>query len=289
MKSLKKWLFYIAFTLVAIGCFLYLLFPSETFKGAVSAYLLRALPDYQIQIDRLKPVLPLGLAFESVTVSQKDTLWAQIDQLKISPHFTSLLSPRKTLNFRGLAYQGGLRGNVHVNETEKGTRTDVSLNLTDIQLSAIATLQERLGRKLSGIVTGDVDIIDKDGPARSIKGKLNVTDVRLALSNPIIKIEEVALNNVEVEFAVNKQVFSLKQMVAKDGQVEGSLTGTIMIRKPMGKSRINLRGSFFPQEVLLASIQGLLPGNLFKQGTLGDKGMPIRIYGTLEKPKFSFR
>ena len=88
---------------------------------------------------------------------------------------------------------------------------------------------------------------------------------------------------------MNKQVFSLKRLEAKGGQVEGSLTGTIMIRKPMGKSRINLRGSFLPQEVLLASVQGILPGNLFKQGKMGDKGMPIRIYGTLEKPKFSFR
>ena len=289
MKNLKKWFFYIAFTLVAMGCFLYFLFPSETFKGVVSTYLSKTLPDYQVQIGGLKPVLPLGLGFESMTVTQKDTLWAQIDQLKITPRFATLLSPRKTINFRGTAYQGDLRGSVHVNESEKGTRTDVLLKLSDIQLSTIANLQERLGRKLSGILNGDVDIIDKDGPARSIKGKLNCTDVRLALSNPIINIQEVALNNVEAEFSVNKQVFSLKQMVAKDGQVEGSLTGTIMIRKPMRKSRINLRGSFLPQEVLLASIQGLLPGNLFKQGKTGDKGMPVRIYGTLEKPKFSFR
>jgi type II secretion system protein N len=289
MKNIKKWLFYITFTLVATGCFFYLLFPSETFNGAVSTYLLKKLPDYQIEIDRLKPVLPLGLGFESVTVMQKENLWAQIDVLKITPRFATLLGPRKTINFRGMAYQGDLRGHVAVNKSEKSTRTDVLLKLSDIELSAIANLQERLGRKLSGLLDGDVDVSDMNGPARSIKGTLDLTDIRLALSNPIINIQEVSLNNVEVEFTVNKQVFSLKRMEAKGGQVEGSLTGTVMIRKPMGKSRINLRGSFFPQEVLLASIQGLLPQNLFKQGKLGDKGMPIRIYGTLEKPKYSFR
>jgi hypothetical protein len=60
MKKIKISLFYIAYTLVAIGCFLYLLFPSETFKGVVSAYLLKMLPDYQIQIDRLQPVFPFS-------------------------------------------------------------------------------------------------------------------------------------------------------------------------------------------------------------------------------------
>ena len=56
----------------------------------------------------------------------------------------------------------------------------------------------------------------------------------------------------------------------------------------MSKSRINLRGLIFPQEVLLAGIKDLLPGNLLKQ-SMGDKGIPIRIYGTIENPKFSFR
>jgi hypothetical protein len=87
---------------------------------------------------------------------------------------------------------------------------------------------------------------------------------------------------------VNRQVFSLRRLEAKGGQVEGSLTGTVMIRKPMGKSRLNLRGSFFPQEVLLAGIKDVLLGNFFKQ-QMGEKGMPIRIFGTVERPKFSFR
>lgn len=288
MKKIKISLFYIAYTLVAIGCFLYLLFPSETFKGVVSAYLLKMLPDYQIQIDRLQPVFPLGLGFEPMIVLQNDHTLAQIDTLNVTPRIASLLSSRKTINFRGRAYQGVLRGHIDVNTFDKRTQTDVFLKLADIQLSDILYLQEKLGRKLSGFLNGDVDFMDNNGPKRSIKGKLDLADVRIELSNPIINVQEVVLDLVEAEFNVNKQVFSLKRLEAKGGQVEGSLTGTIMIRKPIGKSRINLRGSFFPQEVLLASVKDILPGNFFKQ-QMGDKGMPIRIYGTIEKPKFSFR
>ncbi len=288
MKKNKNLLFYIAYTLVATGFFFYLLFPSATFKGVVSAYLLKTLPDYQIQLDQLKPVLPLGLGFEPVIVLQNNRMLAQIDRLNVTPRMASLLSPRKTINFRGKAYQGTLRGHLDVNTSDKKTQTDVFLKLDDIQLSDISNLQEKLGRKLSGFLNGDVDFIDNNGPKRSIKGKLDLADVKIELSNPIINIQEVTLDLVEAEFNVNKQVFSLKRLEAKGEQVEGSLTGTVMIRKPIGKSRINLRGSFFPQAVLLASVKDILPGNFFKSQT-GDKGMPIRIYGTIEKPKFSFR
>ena len=288
MKKLKLSLYYIAFTLVASGCFLYLLFPSETFKGVVSTYLLKMLPDYQIQFDRVQPVLPLGIGLETVNVLQDGRKLAKIDRINITPRIISLFSSRKTINYQGNAYQGFLKGHMDVNASGKNTQTDVFLKLADIQLSDITYLQERLGRKVSGFLNADVDLIDNNGPKRSLKGKLDLADVRIALSNPIINIQEVALNLVEAEFNVNKKVFSLKRLEAMGGQVEGNLTGTVMIRKPMGMSRINLRGSIFPQAVLLAGIKDLLPGNLFKQ-QMGDKGIPIRIYGTIEKPKFSFR
>lgn len=288
MKKYKKSLLYIAYTLVAIGCFLYLLFPSETFKGVVSTYLQKMLPDHQIQFDRLRPVLPLGLRFESVIVLQDDRKWVQIDRLNAAPRIMSLLSSRKTINYHGNAYQGFLRGHMDVNTSEKGTQTDIFLKLADIQLSDIAYLQEVMGRKLSGFLNADVGLIDNNGLKRSLKGKLDLADVRIELSNPIINIQEVMFNLVEAEFIVNKQVFSLKRLEAMGGQVEGSLTGTVMLRKPLGKSRINLRGSFIPQEVLLAAVKDIIPANLFRQ-QMGDKGMPIRIFGTIEKPKFSFR
>lgn len=288
MKKNHKFLLYVAYTLVAIGCFLYFLFPSETFKGVVSAHLLKLLPDYQVQFERLQPVLPLGLGFETISVLQNDRKWVQIDRLNLTPKITSLWSPRKTINYRGRAYQGFLKGQMDVNTSEKNAKADVSLKLGDIQLSDITYLQERLGRNVSGFLNADVDVVDSNGPRRSIKGRLDLADVRLEVSNPIIDIQEVLFNLVEAEFNVNKQVFSLRRLEAKGGQVEGSLTGTIMIRRPMGKSRINLRGSIFPQEVLLASIKDLLPGNLFKQ-QMGEKGVPIRIFGTIERPKFSFR
>ena len=288
MKKVRKWLLYIAYTLLAMGCFFYLLFPAETVKGAVSAYLSKILPDYQIGIQRLYPVLPVGLGFESVTVLQNDRTWARIDKLNLTPAMTTLASPMKTINFHGRAYQGDLGGHVDIRPSDKDHQTDVFLKLTGIQLADIQNLEERLGRKLSGFLNGEVELSGPGGPNMSVKGKLDLTGVRFELSNPIINIREVTLNLVEAEFSLTKRVFSLKRLEAKGGQVEGNLTGTIMIREPVGMSRINLRGSFFPQEVLLASFKDVLPGNLFKQ-QMGDKGMPIRISGTIEKPRFSFR
>ena len=127
MKNINKRLFYIAYTLVAIGCFLYFLFPSETFKEAVSGYLSRTLPAYQIKIDRLRPVLPLGLGFSPVAVMQNKRLWVQIDTLTVSPRLATLLSPRKTINFSGAAYQGDLRGHIGFYNSDEGNQTELFL------------------------------------------------------------------------------------------------------------------------------------------------------------------
>ena len=125
MKNFKKWLFYIVYTLVAMGFFFYILFPSETIKGAVSTYLFKTIPGYQIQIHGLQPVLPLGLGFDSVTVLKSHNLWAQIDRLNVNPRLSTLLSSQKIINFRGKAYQGTLRGHIDINETDKNNKTEL--------------------------------------------------------------------------------------------------------------------------------------------------------------------
>ena len=109
--------------------------------------------------------------------------------------------------------------------------------------------------------------------------------MRIALPNPIINIQEVALNLVEAEFNVNKQVFSLKRLEAKGGQVEGSLTGTIMIRKPMGKSRINLRGSFFPRRYCWQALRIFYP-ETFSSSRWVIKGCPSAYTGPSKNRNF---
>jgi len=289
MKRFRKWLFYIAFTLLAMGFFLYFLFPSETFKGAVSTYLLKTFPAYQIEIGRLRPVLPAGLGFESIGIFQRGRMWARIDRITVMPKLSTLLSSQKTINFRGSAYAGALGGHIDINQRDNKSQTEIVLKLSEMDLSEIQNLQEALERKLSGSLNGMLTIVHSSGSGPNLKGKLDLSGVRLEFSNPIIKIEEISLNDVATEFNVNKKVFSMKRLEAMGGQIEGNLTGTIMIRRPFERSRLNLRGAFFPQEMLMASMQHILPGNLFKQRQTGAKGMPIRIYGTIEKPRFSFR
>jgi type II secretion system protein N len=289
MKRFRKWLFYIAFTLLAMGFFLYFLFPSETFKGAVSTYLLKTFPAYQIEIGRLRPVLPAGLGFESIGIFQRGRLWASFDRITVLPKLSTLLSSQKTINFRGSAYAGTLGGHIDINQRDNKRQTEIVLKLFEMDLSEIQNLQEAMERKLSGSLNGMLTIVHSSGSRPNLKGKLDLSGVRLEFSNPITKIEEISLNDVATEFNVNKKVFSMKRLEAMGGQIEGNLTGTIMIRRPFERSRLNLRGAFLPQEMLMASMQHILPGNLFKQRQTGAKGMPIRIYGTIEKPRFSFR
>lgn len=289
MKTMRKWFLYIAYTMISMGCFLYILFPSDLIRGAVDAHLFKTFPNHQIDIGDLKPILPPGLEFEKVTITQKDSVWGQIDELRVMPKIATVLSPQMDIDFKGLAHQGSLQGSIQLDQAGEDTKADLFLQLNDVQVADIVYLQDKLGKKLSGRLTGDLEIVNPTDSGQNVKGKLRIDDAGLELANDIINIKEVLLNTIDAEFTISKNVLSVKRFEALGGQVEGNLSGTIMLRKPMGKSRINLRGSFLPQEVLLAGIEGLLPRNIFKQRKQGEKGMPIRIYGTIDKPRFSFR
>ena len=289
MKRFRTWILYVAYTLLALGLFLYLLFPAEPFKGAVSSYLLKTFPAYQIQIGQVLPILPLGLGMDSVHISQQDRLNARIDEIKLTPKFATLFSDSKTVNFQGKAYAGTLGGNIDFNRAGSGPHTEILLKLDDIHIDKIESLQTAMARKLSGRLSGVITIVDQPGSADSLKGNLELTGTRLAFSNPIIKVSEIDFNNVSADFNLNKKVFSLKRLEATGGQVRGNLAGTVMLRKPIENSRLNLRGSFMPEEAMLAGMQGIVTKNLFKQLKPGAKGVPLRIYGTIAKPRFSFR
>ncbi len=289
MKRFRTWFFYIAYTLFAVGLFLFLMFPAETFKGAVSTYLVKTFPAYQIQIGHVMPILPLGLGLDSIRVSQPDGLNAQIDAIKITPKLATLFSDSKVINFRGEAYSGALDGGIDFNRRDNGLHAEVLLKLSGIRVDEIEYLQTVIARKLSGSLNGILTIVDEPGSGDSLRGNLELTGARLAFSNPLIKVDEIDFNDVAADFNLNKKVFSLKRLEATGGQVTGNLAGTIMIRKPFENSRLNLRGSFMPEETLMAGMQGIITNKIFKQLKPGAKGMPVRIYGTFAKPRFSFR
>jgi len=289
MKRFRTWLFYLAFTLLAVGLFLYLLFPAESFKGAVSTYLLKTFPAYQIQIGQVLPILPPGLGLDSVRISQQDRLYAQIDKIKLIPRLATLFSDSKSIDLRTKAYSGALDGDIKLNQRDTGLHTEILLELAGIQVDEIEYLQTVIARKLSGSLSGMVTLVDEPGSGDSLKGNLLLAGARLAFSNPLIQVSEIDFNEVKAAFNLNKKVFSLKRLEATGGQVSGQLAGTVMIRKPFENSRLNLRGSFMPEETLLAGMQGIIPKKIINQLKPGSKGMPVRIYGTVAKPRFSFR
>jgi len=289
MKRFQTWLFYIAYTLIAVGLFLYVLFPSESIKAAVSTYLLKTFPAYQIQISEIQPILPPGVGMDSVRISQQNRMGLQFDEIKIIPRLATLFSDSKIINFRGRAYSGTLDGNIELNQRDTGLQSELLLKLADIRIDEIENLQLALERKLSASLGGIVTYVVEPDSGDSLKANLQLNGVRLAFSNPLIKVSEIDFNDVSADFNLNKKVFSLKRLEATGGQVTGSLAGTIMIRKPLENSRLNLRGSFLPEETLMAGMQNIIAKNIFKQLKPGAKGMPVRIYGTVAKPRFSFR
>jgi type II secretion system protein N len=288
---MRKWVLYFIYIWAATFFFLYFLFPADAVKDLLAAQIQKAYPDYGITVDRVRPAFPPGLQFKKVGLSHKDHLWAEAEHIKVIPNYLSIFSPQKTIDFRGRLYMGDIVGSVGIRKVKDAYQYSAKATVTDIRVEEIQRLQEVSGRKISGILDAVFQMNTVKGTEKEIVIRLNLTNCAIELTNPLINmnIEYLLFRNIDAELAIGKQSLQLKKCRATGRQIDGNLAGTILFRDPIGKSILNLRGNIKPHHTVLASVKKILPGNLLQTKGIGDSGFPIKLYGTIEKSKFSLK
>jgi len=287
---MKRWLFYGLYIAAAIVFFLYYLFPADAAKDLISAYLLKSYPAYRVSIEEIKPVFPPGIRLTTVGMAYQNQKLGQLDQLSIQPQYLALFSGNKRFNFRGTAYQGEIDGKLEV--AGRAAPFDVNLNadLRNIRLDDIRKLQEVMGRKLQGRLNGNVYYQNGSGKDDTLEIRLNLADCTVEIAYPLLNIgiDALSFKSVDGVVVVDKQTLELKQCRAVGPQADGDLSGTIRFRRPFAKSLLDFRGSIQLHHSLLAALGDILPGGLI-QTRKNDGSLPIKLYGTIENPKFSLR
>jgi len=289
MKRLRKWVLYIVYTLVVTGFFLYYLFPSQAAIDYISNYLDSRYPDYTLTIAEIKPAFPPGLVFESVRIAYQGDDWAELDQFRVRPRYMSVFSPRKRILFNADAYSGEIRGTIDVEQGDKNHKINATADISEIRIGDITHIQELSGRKIAGVLnssinyTGDTDMDGKVGIT------VRISDCEIGLANPVFSINNIAFDSIDAELSVDQRQLLLKHCNAAGNQVDGKLTGVVVFRNPFGKSRLDLKGNVTPHHLLMASLKKVMPESLLPKKKPGEKGYPLKLYGTIEKPRFSLR
>jgi type II secretion system protein N len=288
---MKRWFFYILYTFVAIVFFLYYLFPSDAARELISSYLKKSQPDYHLQVAQIKPVFPPGMGLHGVGISYKKDVWAELERFVVKPDFLTVFSEKKSFIFKGTAYQGGIEGTLDLIPGNSPSVVNVDADIHDIRLDDVTRLQEILGRKIQGGLDSVVHYQDGKGIERKVDIQLNISNCTVEIAHPLINIslDQINFRSIDAVLAIDKQALELKQCKAVGKQADGELSGVIRFRRPFAKSLLDFRGTVKLHHTLLANMKNIVPGSLLQQKKNENNGLPIKLYGTIEKPKISLR
>lgn len=289
MGKIRKWGLYPAYIIAVTVFFLYALFPTDAAMEYFSGYLGKHYPDYAVTVGTIKPAFPPGVKMQAVSIAYQGETWVDLDQLHIRPRYLSILSPRKTVRFAGRAYSGDLRGTIAFLKGDTAYQVEASAALNDIRLEENGYLQTVSGRKIAGRLDSTINYSQKKGADSRLDVNIHVEDGEVGLTNPVFSINDLAFETIDAELLIDRRSLKLKRCDIVGEQVGGEVTGVVLFRQPFKRSRLEFKGNVTPHHLLMASLKRALPKSLLPSKKAGENGFPVKVYGTIEKPKFSLR
>lgn len=287
MSRLKTSLLYAIYVIIAFVAFLYVLFPSEKAKAYIEDRVGNANPMMRVSIDELRPALPMGLKCRNISAVYNDDPLFKLETVGVSLTLGSLFTPGSMYyTFDGNAYQGVMDGRITISETDTALNRQLDLNLKNINLDQIPAVGKLYDIKLSGKLSGKIKFKTTDtGDNTTLL--LTVSQGNLGLPPTIPGVEAIDFNQIKSVVTVANRQMNIKNLALTGPQINGTLSGSIQLRQPLGKSRMSLRGKIKPYEEFLADLKEKLPpvGFLSKQPPKG--GYTLSITGTLESPNMN--
>ena len=288
MNNLKKLLLYFMYIIVVTALCIYYLFPSDAVKRYIAFNLNHANHELNITIDNIKPVFPPGLRLYNVSLYRLSNLLLEAKQIKITPGLLSLFRPKTTFFFKAEAYEGLLEGRADIMANKLMINADLSgVRTKDMSVVQNLSNHKMLGRKISGMLSGKVTYTGNREFAGTVNAKLTLSNCEVELVTPVFNLESFSFESIAAEVAMNNQKIQINECIIKGNQADGRISGSVNLKNPLGKSVLNLTGTIKPHHLLVENMQNIFPvKSLLK---IGEGGLPIKLYGTIDQPCFSLR
>ena len=286
MKISKNSLLYTVYIICITGFFLYYLFPSDTLKKYLEYRLSQGNQDITVSIDHVSPVLPPGVKLHSVGIAQQNKRLLELDNVKLMPAILPLLQGKTTVNFKGLVNSGTLTGQADIRDDPKGPQISGIGKISGVQVQGIPILQNLPAKKISGVLNGDFTYA-AIGSDRSLAGKLNLSQCRIELKEPLFNLTELDFRTIDADLELADDTVKIKNSNAKGNLLDADITGTIVLADQPDQTALNLSISVIPHHTLLAKIEKMLPMNLLRSTKTGKGAISFKVNGTWNTPGYS--
>jgi len=159
-----------------------------------------------------------------------------------------------------------------------------NFRLTDFPL-----LGRQLGRTLQGSVSGTFSgtIVPAKGEVAELEARVQVTDGRLGLKQPILGHAELPLSQGTFNLRGHGEKMELAQGKVESELFEGQFSGTITMHREPALSQLNVKGSMQPKTKFFKGLDNTVALQAFRV-QLKDNSLPFQISGDLSNPGIHF-
>jgi len=283
---MKKWVFYIVFAAAAAAAFLYLLFPSQQVRRYIIRQVGQQSPGISVELARVSPCLPPGLRLEDLRLFRKGRLVFQSPRMRVIPRYLSLFSASRRFHLAGSASGGRFEGEVAI---EKASRPICAADISfqGIKMEKIAALAEHRPHQLYGAAEGSVSYSTKGDGFGKGRADIRVKQSRIDLDTPMFGFKGVSAGTVTAELKIDGRRALVKQIQLEGSQVSGSASGTISLKRPLKRSRLDLKGTIRLHPGFVKKLGQAVPEQVFPVRKFVEKPVSFRISGTAERPAYS--
>ncbi len=286
MKNTPKWLLYSIYVLAATVFFIYYLFPSDKVKNYVTSGFNNLNSDINIRIDHVSPAFPPGLKLYKVSFYNTDNTLIETEQIKIVPNLLSLFRSKIIFFFKGGAYKGVLVGKGEFIKNKPENNVVIEGKFSNINIKEIPAVKPFIGRNLTGMLEGNFTYHNggKLGGISEVRFIISGGDVELL--TPVFKQKSIYFSKIEADMTMENKRVKVKRCIINASPMDGNVSGLINLREPFGQSYLRLLGVIKPNQEFLAELGKDFPTNLLPKEIFNKKVVRIRIYGTLDEPRF---
>jgi type II secretion system protein N len=284
--SRKKQLLYGIYIFVVAVFFLYYLFPSETIANYVTSRFNRVNPDINLVIDHASLAFPLGLKLHDASVYYLSTEVFKTDHLKIVPNFLSLFRSKIVFFFKGSAFGGILEGRGEFDKNRPDQHAVIAVKLFGINIKEISAVKHFVGRNITGLLEGNFTFRNSGKSDRELDAGFSISDGEVELLMPILEQKSIPFTKLETDITIKNERLNIKRCTIKGDPLDGSISGLVTLREPLDQSSLRLSGMIEPNPKFFEKLGKDFPVTLLPKNILSKKVVRIRIYGSLDTPRF---
>ena len=246
----KKWLGYTLYVVLVTSLLLYYLFPNQFIEKFLDNSIRRINQELTFKAGNIRPWLPAGLRITAgnIYLGAAEPPLFKADSFYIGPQMLDFIKGEYTFNFHGTAYSGDLKGTLHF--TDKGAEFIAGdLVFNDFLLKEYAFLAEKFKHRLIGRLNGEIVYDNESAGKTGGDGRLelSLSDGQLQFLEPLFTIDSVDLQSIRLEAQLNRREVTIVKADLAGPDLNGTMTGSILLHKDINLSQINLKGTLEPQ------------------------------------------